>query len=163
MALGVTGMILLAIWAVETLLDKVRPRTPAWARVMLMLGVGVLVFLLALRAAGARDVGQWENDDPVIREWYRGLMMPDVPTASCCGEADAYWADEIHVRNGKTYATITDGRDDAPLGRPHVPNGTVVEVPDHKLKWDRGNPTGHGVLFLSRERFVYCYVQPGGA
>jgi hypothetical protein len=33
---------------------------------------------------------------------------------SCCGEADAYWADEIHVRDGKTFATITDDRPDEP-------------------------------------------------
>jgi len=39
-------------------------------------------------------------------------------------EADAYWADEIHVRDGKTYATINDDRPDEPLGRPHIDNGT---------------------------------------
>jgi hypothetical protein len=31
---------------------------------------------------------------------------PDVPNASCCGEADAYWLDEIHVRDGKTCTTL---------------------------------------------------------
>ena len=90
-------------------------------------------------------------------------MQPDAPHASCCGEADAYWADEIHVRNGKTYVRITDDRADEPLGRPHVENGTEVEIPNHKLKWDRSNPTGHGILFLSRNGHVFCYVQPGGA
>jgi hypothetical protein len=89
-------------------------------------------------------------------------MRPDVPTSSCCGEADAYWADEIHVRGGKTYVTITDDRADEPLGRPHMPVGTEIEVPDVKLKWDESNPTGHGILFLSRSRYVFCYVQPGG-
>lgn len=113
--------------------------------------------------AQAHDSGQWENSDPVVREWYQALMQPDVPLARCCGEADAYWADEIHVRDGKTYATITDDRDDAKLGRPHIENGTEVEIPNHKLKWDSGNPTGHGVVFLSRGGFVFCYVQPGGA
>jgi hypothetical protein len=115
-----------------------------------------------IAAANAHDSGQWGKSDPAIREWYQGLMQPDNPAASCCGEADAYWADEIHVRDGKSYATITDDRDDAPLGRPHVPNGTVIEIPDHKLKWDRGNPTGHGVMFLGRQGVVFCYVQPGG-
>lgn len=161
-AIVVTAAVLLAIWAVETIVDRVRPRTPLWARMALMFGVSVLVFMLAMKAVAARDSGQWENSDPTIRAWYEGLMQPDAPTASCCGKSDAYWADEVHVRDGKTYATITDDRDDAPLGRPHVPNGTVIEIPNHKLKWDRGNPTGHGVLFLSRERHVYCYVQPGG-
>jgi hypothetical protein len=89
-------------------------------------------------------------------------MQPDVPNASCCGEADAYWADEIHVRDGKSYATITDDRPDEPLGRPHLKNGTEIEIPNHKLKWDRSNPTGHGIVFLSRIGYVFCYVQPGG-
>ena len=39
--------------------------------------------------------------------------QPDVPNASCC-------VDEIHVRDGKTYTTITDDRADEPRGRPHV-------------------------------------------
>jgi hypothetical protein len=110
----------------------------------------------------ARDLGQWENTDPAIRKWFQALMRPDVPTSSCCGEADAYWADVIHVRGGKTYVTVTDDRPDEPLGRPHVDVGTEIEVPDEKLKWDKSNPTGHGILFLSRNNYVFCYVQPGG-
>jgi len=110
-----------------------------------------------------RDLGQWGRVDPALRAWYEGLMQPDVPTASCCGEADAYFADEIHVRDGKTFAVITDTRSDEPLGRPHVDSGTEIEIPNNKLKWDRGNPTGHGVVFMSRSRYVFCYVQPGGA
>ena len=112
--------------------------------------------------ASARDLGQWEAGDPEIKQWYQALMQPDVPNASCCGEADAYWADEIHVRDGKTYATITDDRPDAPLKRPHVAVGTEIEVPNHKLKWDRSNPTGHAVIFLSRVGYVFCFVQGSG-
>jgi len=132
-------------------------------RIALYCGWCAGVVALALGGAQARDIGQWEASDPAIRQWYKSLMRPDVPTSPCCGEADAYWADEVHVRDGKTFVTITDDRDDGPLGRPHVPNGTVVEVPDIKLKWDRGNPTGHGILFMSRSQYVFCYVQPGGA
>jgi len=122
-------------------------------------------FLIAVFLATgvfARDNGQWENTDPGVREWYRGLMRPDVPEGSCCGEADAYWADEIHVRDGKTYATITDDRPDAPLGRPHREIGTQIEVPPEKLKWDRSNPTGHTIIFLSSAGFVWCFVQGSG-
>jgi hypothetical protein len=127
-------------------------------RIILFLGIaGYLT-----TGVDARDLGQWENADPAIRQWYQSLMQPDAPHASCCGEADAYWADEIHVRNGKTYVRITDDRPDEPLGRAHIANGTEVEIPNHKLKWDRSNPTGHGILFLSRNGHVFCYVQPGG-
>ena len=67
-------------------------------------------------------------------------MQPDNPNVSCCGESDADWADEIHVRDGKTYATVTDDRPDEPRRRPHIDVGTVVEIPNHKLKWDKSNP-----------------------
>ena len=113
-------------------------------------------------AALAHDKGQWGNTDPLIRDWHQSLMQPDNPNASCCGEADAYWADEIHVRGGKTFATITDDRPDAPLKRPHVAVGTEIEIPNHKLKWDRSNPTGHAVIFLSRVGYVFCFVQGSG-
>jgi hypothetical protein len=114
----------------------------------------------------ADEVTPGGNEDPTIRMWYQALMQPDAPHASCCGEADAYFADEVHVRNGKTYAVITDDRPDIPRMRPHVEIGTEVEIPDNKLKWDRSNPTGHGVVFLGSglgsNRNVFCYVQPGG-
>ncbi len=131
-----------------------------------VLAVGAVILALVLHFspnAHARDLGQWEVADPVVKEWYKALMQPDVPTMSCCGEADAYWADEIHVRNGKTFATITDDRPDGPLGRPHIDVGTEIEIPNHKLKWDKANPTGHGVVFVNPNRYVFCYVQPGGA
>jgi hypothetical protein len=128
--------------------------------------LGLLIaaaLFVAGSAAQARDLGQWGSADPALRQWYEQLMQPDIPTASCCGEADAYCADEIHVRDGKTFAVITDDRPDDPRGRPHVDIGTEIEIPPNKLKWDRGNPTGHGVVFMSRNRYVFCYVQPGGA
>jgi hypothetical protein len=123
-----------------------------------VLVVIAIVLLLIPARAHAHDDGQWGNSDPAIRDWYQSLMMPDLPQTSCCGEADAYWADEVHVRDGKTFATVTDDRDDAPLNRPHVDIGTEIEIPNHKLKWDRGNPSGHSVAFLSRAGFVYCFV-----
>lgn len=131
-------------------------------------GAVVLILLaLALLFAGqafARDLGQWdESTDPAIREWYQALRQPDAPRASCCGEADAYWCDNYSARGGKAYCTISDDRPDAPRGRPHVDVGTEIEIPTAKLKYDRGNPTGHGIVFLSSSRYVFCYVQPGGA
>jgi hypothetical protein len=127
-----------------------------WIAPFLVLGA-----LLMSGRVPAHDMHHPEHND-----WYSSLMRPDNPTLSCCGLADAYWADEVHVRDGKTFVTITDTRDDAELGRPHVPPGTVIEVPNEKLKWDRGNPTGHNVLFMSRgydpDPMVYCFVQGTG-
>ena len=153
----------------RTLRIDVLNRRAWWLHVALtlvFLGAALLVILFALFVsrfgAEARDLGQWDRTDPDLRAWYQSLMQPDVPTASCCGEADAYFADDIHVRNGKTFVTITDDRPDEPRGRPHVAIGTEIEVPNNKLKWDRANPTGHGVVFISRGGYVFCYVQPGG-
>ena len=89
-------------------------------------------------------------------------MQPDYPLAPCCGEADSYWADGVEVKDGEVIAIITDTRPDLPLGRPHVPVGTRIVVPPNKLKWDRGNPTGHTIIFLGYDSRVTCYVTGTG-
>ena len=120
-----------------------------------------IVFMLL--PAIARNNGQWENSDPVISWWFRGLMRPDHPLSTCCGEADAYWADSVEIKDGLVIAIITDTRPDEPLGRAHVPVGTRFVVSPEKLKWDRGNPTGHIVIFLNViDGTVYCYVTGTG-
>jgi hypothetical protein len=124
---------------------------------VLALIAGVLVLS---HAAQARDLGQWENSETNL--WYKRLKMPDNPSISCCGEADSYWCDEIHVRDSKTFCNITDDRDDVPLKRRHVAIGTEIFIPDQKLKWDEGNPTGHSIAFLGFGDTVYCFVQGGG-
>lgn len=122
----------------------------------------VLAGLFLCLPAQARDSGQWEGSDPEVRQWYKSLMQPDNPNASCCGEADAYWCDDVSVRKGKTYCKITDDRPDAPLGRPHREVGQEFEIPPEKLKWDSGNPTGHYIIFLRADDYVWCFVQAGG-
>ena len=129
---------------------------------------------LAVTPAYGKDAGQWEDNPPEVREWFKSLKMADNPTASCCGEADGYWCDELHVVDGKTYCTIDDDRDDERLGRPHVPIGFKVLIPPNKLGYYPGNPTGHNIVFMAREAMqdgnqevivnynVYCYVQGGG-
>ncbi len=124
--------------------------------------IATVLWLIAAWPAHAKDLGQWENSDPVVRQWYKSLMMPDAPAVSCCGEADSYWCDDYYARDGKAYCRITDDRDDAPLRRPHIPIGTEIEIPPHKLKWDNGNPSGHSVVFVSPSLYVYCFVQNGG-
>ena len=99
---------------------------------------------------------------PVISWWFQGLMRPDHPLSPCCGEADAYWADGVEMTDGQIIAIITDTRLDEPLGRDHVPVGTRIVVPPEKSKWDRGNPTGHIVIFLNNNRDVLCYVTGTG-
>lgn len=107
-----------------------------------------------------RDLGQWTDRQEVVGEWYRSLMQPDNPWVSCCGEADAYWADSFEVEGDHYVAIVTDERD-LPF-RPAIPSGTRVPVPNAKMKVDAGNPTGHGVLFVGPGGSVFCYVAPGG-
>lgn len=122
----------------------------------------VLLLSSALVLAGsvhARDNGQW--NDPDLKKWYSELMQPDNETASCCGEADAYFCDSIHVRKDVTYCNINDDR--LILHRTPRPVGMEIEIPDRKLMDGRktnGNPTGHSVVFLSSgaEPAVYCFV-----
>jgi hypothetical protein len=139
--------------------------------------------------AQARDKGQWDlvGHDELTRQWFRGLVQPDTigrgglggtVGISCCGESDAYYADVVRVRAGKTYAVITDERDDGPLERAHEDIGTEYEVPPSKIvgqeQYLKGNPTGHIVIFLGgvthdgdpnhrlQPRSVLCYVPNGG-
>lgn len=116
---------------------------------------------VAVSLSHARDNGQWANSQ--VATWFKSLMQPDHPEQSCCGEADAYWADSFEVDGDQYVAIITDTRPDAPLGRPHIEPGTRVVVPNYKLKYDRGNPTGHGIIFLNaRYLYTYCYLPPLG-
>lgn len=125
--------------------------------------LGAIAIFFA-RPAGARDLAQWEDADPANRSWFARQMQPDNPLTSCCGESDAYFADSHEVKDGKVYAIITDTRPDGPLGRPHIPPGTRVFVPDHKFKDSRRdpNPDGHGVVFVSSSGNVFCFIAPGG-
>jgi hypothetical protein len=118
-----------------------------------------LVFLIA--SCHAHDT------DPEVSSWMETLRRPDDPSASCCGEADAYFADRTVVIGGRVYAIITDTRDDGPLHRPHIEPGTHIEIPLHKYgARPVGNPTEHAILFV-RQNYddsfaVYCFVQPSG-
>jgi len=95
-----------------------------------------------------------------IEHWYQSLMMPDRPELSCCGVADAYWADEFEDKDGHYIAIITDDRN-VPLRKP-IPLGTRIPIPDNKLPntaLQQPNPTGHGIVFMNYGS-VYCYFPP---
>ena len=114
-----------------------------------------LLLIMLCAPAAARDNGQWSNSPLRVREWFQSLMQPDNPAMSCCGEADAFEADNFEVAGDHYVAIITDGRG-------VLANGTRIDVPNSKMKWDKGNPTGHGIIFIGTKGQVYCYVVPGG-
>ena len=120
-----------------------------------MLRMVLMALVLVSVEAAARDNGQWENQPTYIRQWFQSLMQPDHPYASCCGEADAFEADNFEVEDDHYIAIITNGKG-------VIPNGTRVTVPNEKMKWDKGNPTSHGIIFIGNQGQVFCYVTPGG-
>src|SRR5580765_6346275 len=67
----------------------------------------VAVSLFSSTTSHARDLGQW--DDPAnadLKRWFQDLKQPDNPTATCCGEADAYWADAFEATSDGEYVAI---------------------------------------------------------
>lgn len=126
---------------------------------LLIIGIAILISFHSF----ARDNSNYAGVAPNIRNWYQSLMQPDNPSISCCGEADAFEADEYEVQGNSYVAIITDGKGT-------IPNGTRILVPNKKIKWDKGNPTGHGIIFLGSGQAsprlndwpVYCYVIPAG-
>ncbi len=120
-----------------------------------MRSVYLAIFILISESALARPPDQWSKNI-TIQQWFQGLMQPDNPQISCCGTADSFEADNYGVEGDHYIAIITDG-----YGT--WPNGTRIPVPNAKIKWDNGNPTGHGVLFLKTgTKEVYCYAPPTG-
>src|SRR5579871_6972406 len=112
-------------------------------------------FAMVCSIAIARPSPQWANSPREIRSWFQSLMQPDNPYVSCCGEADAFEADTFEVEGDHYVAIITDGKG-------IIASGTRIPIPNEKMKWDAGNPTGHGIVFIGAQGQVYCYVAPGG-
>lgn len=124
--------------------------------------IAAYVLGLVVKNAHAMDRGQWEGQTSAVREWFSTVLQPN-SMISCCGEADAYWADQVETAaDGSIVAIITDDRPDGPLRRMPVPIGTRIPVPADRITWKQGNPTGHVVIFLNVNRVVLCYVQNGG-
>lgn len=121
----------------------------------------VTVLSLATTTAAARDRGQWGDRESPTRQWFESLRMPEQPSASCCGAADGYWADEFEAKDGHYIAIVTDTRPDGPLARTHIPPGTRFVVPHSKITRTPDNPTGHGWIFVV-SGIVFCYLPPTG-
>ena len=68
-----------------------------------------------------------------------------------------YWPSD---KNGIAFAAIVLGHD----GWPDFP----IDIPQHKVIWDRVNPTGRGIVFIAgnpehpERRAVLCFVPGAG-
>lgn len=139
---------------------------PGWIIVGLII---LAILILLIGYANAKTIGYATPDE---NDWYATLMQPDNPHTSCCGAADAYYADDTaEGPGGQTIAIITDTRPDQrtlPNGnkiyRDHIPVGTRIPIPPEKIrKHPVFNPTGHTIVFVGTGGWVYCYEpQPLG-
>ena len=76
---------------------KAIPNKTAAATLTLLLVIVPLIALLVSAPVLARDNGQWTSSPANVRQWFQQLMQPDNPRVSCCGEADAFEADNFEV------------------------------------------------------------------
>lgn len=113
--------------------------------------------LLLMLAGGALA---HDPDHPELDKWYANVKQPD-SGISCCGPSDAYWCNE-GARGSQVVCTIDDDRDNRKLNRRPMKNGTVIQIPHHKINKDP-NPTGRAVVWLSPTDHVWCYVGISGS
>lgn len=89
-AIGITVLILLGAWAAEALIDRVRPRTGLAWRVLIFLGLGVLIFMVSIRALGAHDLPT---------DWIGQERRTNAAGTLCCGKGDcaSFTVDQVKV------------------------------------------------------------------
>lgn len=149
--------------------------------------LGLLYAALSLVPAHARDGGQWAQVSPERKQFFNDAKMPDSPRQSCCGEADAYEADDFDSDpDGTLVAIITCNEPDVITGQdkhgnpvgycsiegertydndgdkttvPARPPGTRIRIPAEKILKPHKpeNLTKHGWVFLGSDDRVYCY------
>lgn len=113
--------------------------------------------------SGFYDPQRMSDMDRQVFSWFQ-----EAPVRSCCGEADAFEADDFDQKDGHFVAIVTDGKPNN--WRPGLPEGTRIQVPNAQIRWTPRNPTGHGVLFIRRgwnsadpsSIIVFCYFPPSG-
>ena len=127
----------------------------------------ILILLSSIISVQGRAIPKYAS--PSEKAWANALKQPGNPTASCCGPANAYYADKVEPCTHKDFlknedcalvAIITDTRpneDFIPYRYP-IKVGTRVIIPKDKIRrHPSANPTDHNVVFLDEDRWVYCW------
>lgn len=151
------------------------------------LGIGLIVSGLVLLGSctmnhayardgwdkGARPKVCGNNLEPKeltdCRKWIGNVQQP-TSEASCCGEADAFIADEFDTdKDGNFVAIITEeyilGVDEYGDDTAAYSKGTRIVIPKDKINPEGpikgNNRTGHGIVFIGTNGDVLCYFLPG--
>jgi hypothetical protein len=98
----------------------------------------------------ARDYGQYNDVPQHIRDWFKGLKNPR-NGGSCCDQSDCARTE------ARTHGNAWEAR---------APNGAWLSIPDDRVVFNHGNPTGEPILCAIEDEEgwrVYCFVPgPGG-
>ena len=110
----------------------------------LRIRLALLTTAIALApAAHAVDRGQFADVPDHIRNWFKSVIAPNgVP---CCDMSDGHRT-EYDVRGGAYWVPI---------------DGVWMQVPDHAIIRDRGNPVGEAVVWYVHHRggiIISCFV-----
>lgn len=100
---------------------------------------------------------------PLCHDWVSTVKRPDIRTASCCGDGDAFIADDFKLIDGELYAIISLDYTDS-NGVMALAKGTEIHIPREKINVapEDANRSGHGVVFLItyNGNYVLCYFPP---
>jgi len=81
----------------------------------------LLLLMILISNARARDNGQWAQVDPKVRDWIKGLR--DGKGLSCCDEGDAAEVEMWDIQDGKYRVRIQGAwLDVPPVAVLNVPN-----------------------------------------
>lgn len=104
----------------------------------------------------------------ICQEWIQTVKRPDITRefggARCCGDGDAYIADNFRVvqKEGKVFAIISADYFNLD-GTIFLKKDEEVEIPANKVNSlpEDANRSGHGVLFLNNfTKEVLCWFFP---
>lgn len=114
--------------------------------------IAALCIVMLTFAAAARDNGQYQNVDPVRRQWFKNLMQPDLPEVGCCDISDCIPTTDYEIRGSDWYVKL---------------GPKWVKVPENKIITDekmiKTNPTGTAVVcwnLVEENPYIFCFV-PG--
>ena len=114
-----------------------------------------VLYILYMSIANAHE------QNIAFAEWMMSLHQPDNPIASCCGPADQYYAISYSASAEGFNVIIQKEIIDDIFG--NYKSLQTISVKEDKVIWDRVNPTGRGVLFMSSNNSVYCFIPGSGS
>lgn len=105
--------------------------------------IGLLLIMASAFAHPDTPNPLFQDYPPNQRQDIMNWFGSDMTIRGCCGEGDAFLADEFETKGDDIIAIITNGRG-------FVPEGKTYRITPEIIAKTRGlrNPTKHGIVFL---------------